>query len=158
MLFRSKRCDDGHEAVMRLGAMHPYDEMRINTKWNSTKGPSPCLKLDEVNPGICTSCPHFGKVTNPLVWGRELKTDNTEKEVVIERTQAEVEVEEEEKPTVTKPLPPKGFSYGANGGIYMDKLLEDDDGKKTRKQVMLLPYDLFAVDILNRNGDRKSTR
>ena len=149
----AKRCDDGHDAVMRLGAMHPYDEMRINTKWNSTKGPSPCLKLDEVNPGICTSCPHFGKVTNPLVWGRELKTDNTEKEVVIERTQAEVEVEEEEKPTVTKPLPPKGFSYGANGGIYMDKLLEDDDGKKTRKQVMLLPYDLFAVDILNRNGE-----
>ena len=154
----AKRCDDGHEAAMRLGAMHPYDEARINAKWNSTKGPSPCLKLDEVNPGICTSCPHFGKITNPLVWGKELKTDNTEKEVVIDRLQTKTEDAEivdvqEEKPTVTKPVPPKGFSYGANGGVYMDKLLEDDDGKKARKQVMLLPYDLFAVDILNRNGE-----
>ena len=148
----AKKCDDGFEWANKLGAMHPYDADRIQTKWNSTKGPSPCLKLDEVNPGVCTGCPHFGKITNPLVWGRELKTDNTEKEIVMERMATE-EVEEITAPTVTKPVPPRGYSYGQNGGIYVDKTEEDSQGNKTRKQIMLLPYDMFVVDILNRNGD-----
>jgi len=149
----AKKCDDGYEWAQKLGAMHPYDADRIQTKWNSTKGPSPCLKLDEVNPGICTSCPHFGKVTNPLIWGRELKTDNTEKEIVMERMAAEEEIAEIQAPTVTKPVPPRGYSYGQSGGIYVDKTEEDSQGNKTRKQIMLLPYDMFVVDILNRNGD-----
>jgi uncharacterized protein (DUF927 family) len=41
----------------------------------------------------------------------------------------------------------------ANGGVFMDRMVEDEQGGKSRKQVMLLPYDLFAVDILNSNGD-----
>jgi len=151
----AKKCDDGYEWAKKLGEMHPYDEARIDAKWNSTKGPSPCLKLDEINPGICTSCPHLGKITNPLVWGRELKTDNTEKELVIEKAQLEeAELEAQAVPVaVTRPVPPKGFSYGEHGGIYMDKIMEDADGSKSRKQVLLLPYDLFVVDILNRNGE-----
>lgn len=150
----ARRCDDGYEWAKKLGDMHPYDEDRINAKWHSTKGPSPCLKLDEVNPGICTGCPHFGKITNPLVWGKELKTDNTEKEIVVERgLPVDEEVVEVDAPVVTKPVPPRNYSYGQNGGIYVDQTIEDAQGNKTRKQIMLLPYDVFVVDILNRNGD-----
>jgi hypothetical protein len=32
-------------------------------------------------------------------------------------------------------------------------MVEDEQGGKSRKQVMLLPYDLFAVDVLNNSGD-----
>jgi hypothetical protein len=32
-------------------------------------------------------------------------------------------------------------------------MVEDEQGGKSRNQVMLLPYDLFAVDVLNNNGD-----
>jgi hypothetical protein len=152
----ARRCDDGYEWANKLGSMHPYDEDRVNAKWNSTKGPSPCLKLDEVNPGICTSCPHLGKITNPLVWGKELKTDNTEKEVVVDRGEESVHLNTQltaQAPTVTKPVPPRNYSYGQNGGIYVDQTIEDAQGNKTRKQIMLLPYDVFVVDILNRNGD-----
>jgi hypothetical protein len=81
----AKRCNDGYEWAQKLGAMHPYAEDRINAKWHATKGPSPCLKLDEVNPGICTSCPHFSKIKNPLVWGKNSKVDNEEKEIVVDR-------------------------------------------------------------------------
>jgi hypothetical protein len=35
----------------------------------------------------------------------------------------------------------------------MDKIEQDEDGTKQRKQRMILPYDLFAVDILNNEGD-----
>jgi hypothetical protein len=54
---------------------------------------------------------------------------------------------------VMRPTPPRGYSYGANGGTFMERTVEDDEGVKSKKQVMLLPYELFVVDILNSNGD-----
>jgi len=150
VLSIAKYCEDGEEAGLEISAMHPYDMGRHTEKWNAIKGPYGCLKFDEANPGICDKCPHFGKITNPLSLGREIKVDNAVKEVVVEKAE---DTPEAEAKTVIRPTPPKNFSYGANGGIFMDKLLEDEDGKKSRKQVMLLPYDLFAVDILNNDGD-----
>ena len=152
ILSLAKSCEDGVEEGLALSALHPYDIDRHNTKWNEIKGPYGCLKLDEANPGICEKCPHFGKITNPLALGREIKTANEAKEIVVEKKSDEDC--DPQQITVTRPIPPKGFSYGSNGGIFMDRLLDDEDGKgKTRKQIMVLPYDLFAVDILNSNGD-----
>lgn len=148
VLSIAKHCADGVDEGLALSAMHPYDVDRHNQKWHAIKGPYGCLKFDEANPGVCEKCPHFGKITNPLILGREIKIDNTEKQIVVEAKQ-----ESQEAVTITRPIPPKGFSYGSNGGIFMDKLLDDEDGKKARKQIMLLPYDLFAVDILNNKGD-----
>jgi len=150
ILSIAKSCEDGQEAGLALSAMHPYDTDRHNQKWHAIKGPYSCYKIDETNPGVCEKCPHFTKITNPLALGREIKVDNEPKEIVIE---APEDTPDREQKTVTRPTPPKGFSYGSNGGIFMDKLMDDEDGKKTRKQIMLLPYDLFAVDILNSNGD-----
>jgi len=62
-------------------------------------------------------------------------------------------VTEKEVIKVMRPTPPRGYSYGANGGTFMERTVEDDDGAKSKKQVMLLPYELFVVDILNSNGD-----
>ena len=158
ILSIAKSCADGIEEGLALSALHPYDLDRHNTKWNAIKGPYKCLKLDEANPGICTNCPHYGKITNPLALGREIKVDNEPKELVVDRIQ-EKEVsanlnDENEPVKITRPTPPKGFAFGANGGLFMDRLVEDEqDGTKKRKQVMLLPYDLFAVDILNNKGD-----
>ena len=157
ILSIAKSCADGEEEGLALSAMHPYDIDRHNQKWHAIKGPYSCLKLDEANPGVCSNCPHYGKFTNPLALGRELKTDNEEKEVVVERPQ-EKEVsanlnDETEPVKITRPTPPKGFAFGANGGVYMDRMVEDEQGGKSRKQVMLLPYDLFAVDVLNNGGD-----
>ena len=157
ILSLAKSCDDGIEEGLALSAMHPYDLDRHNTKWNAIKGPYKCLKLDEANPGVCTNCPHYGKITTPLTLGREIKVDNAPKEVVIDRVQ-EREIsanlnDETEPVKITRPTPPKGFGFGANGGVFMDRMVEDEQGGKSRKQVMLLPYDLFAVDILNNKGD-----
>lgn len=153
ILSIAKSCDDGIEEGLALSAMHPYDTGRHNQKWHAIKGPYNCLKLDEANPGVCDGCPHRGKITNPLALGREIKVDTEAKEVTFERVQDE-EVSEVVAPqTITRPTPPKGFAFGANGGVFMDRMVEDEQGGKSRKQVMLLPYDLFAVDVLNNNGD-----
>jgi hypothetical protein len=151
VLSIAKYCDDGEEAGLAISAMHPYDTGRHNEKWHAIKGPYGCLKFDEANPGVCETCPHYNKFTNPLALGREIKVDVEQKEVVVERVQEEEAVLAPQ--TITRPTPPKGFAFGSNGGVFMDRMVEDEQGGKSRKQVMLLPYDLFAVDILNSNGD-----
>jgi hypothetical protein len=151
VLSIAKYCDDGEEEGLAISAMHPYDTARHNEKWHAIKGPYGCLKFDEANPGVCETCPHYNKFTNPLALGREIKVDVEQKEVVVERVQEEEAVLTPQ--TITRPTPPKGFAFGTNGGVFMDRMVEDEQGGKSRKQVMLLPYDLFAVDILNSNGD-----
>jgi hypothetical protein len=151
VLSIAKPCADGIEEGLALSALHPYDTGRHNEKWHAIKGPYGCLKFDEANPGICDKCPHYGNITNPLALGREIKVETEEKEIVFEKVVAEDA--DAEQITVTRPVPPKGFAYGNTGGIFMDRMVDNEEGKKERKQVMLLPYDLFAVDILNNAGD-----
>jgi hypothetical protein len=150
LISLAKRCDDGYEHAKALGAMHPYDEARLNDKWNHTKGPMPCIKFDTLNPGVCEGCQHFGKITNPLHFSRELQTNNEASEITVE---VDVSAEVTKSITLSKPAAPKGFSYGKNGGVYIDKVLEDADGTKSTKPVLILSYDLFVVDILHSAGE-----
>jgi hypothetical protein len=153
VLSIAKVCDDGVEEGLALSAMHPYDLDRHNEKWQAIKGPYGCLKFDEANPGICDKCPHFAKITNPLILGREFKVETEEKEFVVEKEVTATLNDFTEPVKIMRPIPPKGFAFGTNGGVFMDKIVTDEDGSKSRKQTMLLPYDLFAVDVLNNNGD-----
>jgi len=147
LISLAKRCDDGYDYAKQLGDMHPYDDQRLNEKWNHTKGPTPCLKFDSVNPGVCEKCTHFGKITNPLALGRELNVNNEAQEIVVA-------VENEpEQIILNKPIPPKGYSYGARGGVYAEREVENEDGSKAKKPIMLLSYDLFVVDILFSEGE-----
>jgi hypothetical protein len=96
------------------------------------KGPYACMKMDSENPGICTKCKHWGKITNPLILGREIKVDNTAKEIMLsapaEEDFDESELDSEEAyepedtglplaPSVVRPVPPRGYSYGEHGGV-----------------------------------------
>ena len=149
----AKLCEDGEKAATWLSGLHPYDEDRMRTKLNEIKGPYPCIKFDSENPGVCTSCKHFGKITNPLMLGREIKVDNSVKEVIVPQ------IEEDDKGTVVTPVkvyrpsPPKGYDYGVNGGVFCNRMVEEEDGTKRKKQVMVLPYDMFVVDLLNNEGE-----
>ena len=131
-----------------LSEMHPYDPDRMAQKLREIKGPYPCLKFDSENPGICTNCPHFGKITNPLALGRQLVTETEAKEIEI---QAPQEADEDEPPqtiTIQRPPAPRGFSYGKNGAVFKETKTEDADGNEMSKQVMVLPFGLFVVNIL----------
>ena len=152
LLSWTKVCEDGNKAAVWLSKMHPYEPERMNQKLQSIKGPYPCIKMDSENPGICPTCTHWGKITNPLILGRELAVEVEEKEIEV-KLSSDSPVTEKEFIKVMRPTPPRGYSYGANGGTFMERTVEDDDGAKSKKQVMLLPYELFVVDILNSNGD-----
>lgn len=152
LLSWTKVCEDGNKAAVWLSKMHPYEPERMNQKLQSIKGPYPCVKMDSENPGVCPTCTHWGKITNPLILGRELAVEVEEKEIEV-KLSSESTVTEKEIIKVMRPTPPRGYSYGANGGTFMERTVEDDEGNKAKKQVMLLPYELFVVDILNSNGD-----
>jgi hypothetical protein len=152
LLSWAKVCEDGNKAAVWLSKMHPYEPERMNQKLQSIKGPYPCIKMDSENPGICPTCTHWGKITNPLILGRELAVEVEEKEIEV-KLSSDSSVTQKETIKVMRPTPPRGYSYGANGGTFMERTVEDDEGVKSKKQVMLLPYELFVVDILNSNGD-----
>ena len=152
LLSWTKVCEDGNKAAVWLSQMHPYESERMNQKLQNIKGPYPCIKMDSENPGICPSCTHWGKITNPLLLGRETSVEIEEKEIEV-AVQSESSATAKETIKVMRPTPPRGYAYGTNGGIFMERTVEDADGAKTKKQVMLLPYELFVVDILNSNGD-----
>ena len=166
LLSWAKVCNDGEEKAVWLSEMHPYPPDRMHQKLAEIKGPYSCVAMDSLNPGICTGCPHWGKITNPLILGRELKADNTEKVIPL-TTVSEEFVEEEffaldeseesdtpdNTPAVRRPLPPRGYSYGENGGVYFVKEEADEEGKKSKKTIQLVPYDLFVVDLLKMENE-----
>ena len=148
LLSWAKVCDDGPKAAKWLSDMHPYDENRMRTKLQEIKGPYPCTKMDSENPGVCPSCPHWGKITNALILGREMAVTTVESVVEVAAPNASQPPQQ-----VLRPEAPKGYAYGQYGGVFQEREDEDAHGNKVKRQVMLLPYDLFPVDILNSNGE-----
>ena len=160
LLSWAKVCDDGEDYATWLSSLHPYEESRMRQKMNDIKGPYPCVKMDSENPGLCTGCSHWGKITNPLAFGRKLKADNTAKQIPVvaaleedDEDDGSTEGEHVNVAVVTRPPPPRGFSYGANGGVYCEKKDKDGEGREIKKQVQILAYDLFVVDILKQEND-----
>jgi len=142
LLSIAKSCTDGIKAAKVLSAMHPYDDARLQTKWAEIKGPYPCTKLDSENPGVCSGCQHWGRITNPLALGRETA-------LVTEETEVEYEGTHER---IVRPKPPMGFSYGRAGGVYYSKNDVDKSGETSTREIMLLPFDFFMVDMLVEDG------
>ena len=143
----AQKCNDGEKAAIWLSDLHPYPHERMHQKLAEIKGPYPCVKFDSENPGICDGCQHRGKVTNPLALGRETAV------VTAETTIELPAVEGQETKTIKRPEAPKGYAYGVKGGVFMEKEDTDSAGNVTKRQIMLLPYDLFPVDILSREGE-----
>ena len=139
----AQKCEDGEKAAIWLSDLHPYPHERMHQKLAEIKGPYPCVKFDSENPGICDGCPHRGKITNPLALGRE---------TAVTTAETTIEVENGNKQLI-RPEPPRGYAYGIRGGVFMEKEDTDANGQVTKRQIMLLPYDMFPVDILSHNGE-----
>jgi hypothetical protein len=145
MLSIAQKCEDGERAAKWLSDLHPYDVDRMHAKLAEIKGPYPCTKFDSENPGVCVKCKHWGKITNPLALGRDTAVVTAEAEVKV--------VVAKEVRNVLRPEAPMGYAYGKNGGVYLEKQIEDEDGTITKKLTMLLSFDLFPVDILDSAGE-----
>lgn len=151
ILSIAKVCEDGIKSAQKISAMHPYDDARLLAKWNEIKGPYPCTKFDSENPGICPSCQHWGKITNPLRLGASVDLQVEEKVVEVVLPSSDPDGEGEVQSFV-RPKAPNGFGYGPKGGVYREVVEEDPEGNKIKVQKQILPYEMFLVDVLNQSG------
>jgi hypothetical protein len=143
LLSWTKVCVDGDSYARKLSKLHPYDEDRMALKLSEIRGPYPCAKMDSERPGICGQCQHWGKITNPLVWGRKIEQSD-EMTVVVDTPTGPTSFD--------RPEAPYGFFYGANGGVFFRKK-GDKKGEEDR-DLMLIPYDLFMTRMFRDGVDR----
>ena len=134
LLSIAQKCTDGEKAAKVLSAMHPYDPDRMLQKLREIKGPYSCVKLDTENPGVCIDCPHWGKITNPLMLGRDVAVDNVEKlyEAPSGLGQA-----------LKRPELPFPYAFGVQGGVYRKKKAEEMVEGGDNKPVQILPFDFL---------------
>lgn len=146
LLSLTRVCVDGDKAAARLSALHPYPEARMRQKLAEIKGPYPCVKLDSENPGVCGACPHWGKITNPLALGRDIATTREAEEY---RPAPETAAQFHPGDTIQKPVPPLGFSYGQQGGVFRSVVKKDDLNNEFTDNVLVTPFSFFLLDVLS---------
>lgn len=148
----AQHCVDRDEAIHALSKDHPdYDRNNTEKKANQTQNmPQSCEVFDNLNPGICESCKHYKKITNPLVLGKVfVASPSTDKPVQTTITPLPNGV-----PMVTTSLhglPPEisasGFKRAATGGIiYKPKPVFDENGDAVdQPEQTVTTYDLYPL-------------
>jgi hypothetical protein len=151
VLSWAKVCADGEKAAEWLSDLHPYPHERMHQKLAEIKGPYSCAAMDDMNPGVCRKCQHWGKITNPLMWGREMSVVTNETTIEVKNSAAA----DADTVEIAQPEPPKGYAYGERGGVFLERDEEDADGNPIKKRVLLCANTIFPVDILNNNGSHE---
>jgi len=130
-------CEEGAAAAHKMSEKYPgYDPEEVEIKVHDLQrkgGPHFCETFEKENPDGCSGCIHKGKITTPIVLGKEIaKAEPTEE------GEYEVEVEEEEE-VVSYQVPAFPYPYfrGKSGGIYRENGDEDP--------VLVYEHDLYVV-------------
>jgi hypothetical protein len=137
----AQHCSDRDEAIHKISEDHPeYTRQGTERKANQTQDkPQSCITFNNMNPGLCDSCQHFNKITNPLSLGKEFIPA-----IVPSNTPL---VMNGKMVGLPKDLYP--FVYGGKeGGIYYEPPQEfDDDGQSLprKKAILVCKYDLYPV-------------
>jgi hypothetical protein len=138
----ARQCTDWEEAIHELSKEYPkYSPNETVKKANETfNKPHSCEVFNSRNPGICDSCPHRGRVTNPLVFGRRLK-EATSPEAVSVRQNANAQ-EIPEFPDALRP-----FVRGLHGGVYylVPPKVDKKGVKHEEDPILIIAHDLWPI-------------
>lgn len=75
MMLVMKHCTFGDKAIHAISSMDKerYDANNVNMKYQQAidggYGPARCVTFNEKDPGICETCPHWNKISSPIVLG-----------------------------------------------------------------------------------------
>jgi hypothetical protein len=147
----AQHCIDRDTYIHALSEDYP-GSTRENTerKANQTQGmPQSCQQFNNLNPGLCENCKHFGKITNPLALGKVFvpsvpTKDHIKRDVTVTNGLQSVA-------TSLVSLPPEyaaeGYFRGSNGGIYFKpKPVYDENGQLIeQKEKCVTVYDFYAL-------------
>lgn len=129
-------CVDRDEAIHAMSNQHPnYSHTETEDKANKTAGPQYCKTFEELNPNGCKECPMRGKITTPVVLGREiLRATDADNVVAVTNPLT--------KQLVTEVIEPFPFPFfrGKAGGVYV----ESGEGED-RSEVCIYEHDFYVV-------------
>lgn len=133
-----KFCEDGEKLAHTWSSGHPAysfaeTEVKRDQIAKSGVGPTTCAKFESINPDGCKGCPHFKKITSPVILGQMIEM-------------AEPAVVEREDGTFTVPNAPWPFirGTGKEAGIWV----ETEEGERKK----IYNYDLYPYDIVYDRG------
>jgi hypothetical protein len=134
-------CEDKDIAIHKVSSKHPgYSEWATTKKASEIKGPYPCVKFDELNPGVCDKCPNKGKLENPIKLGSKVAVASPEDNVVILPS---AELGKPAKYVI--PELPSGYFRGKHGGIYKQGFVDNDSGEIIEKDRLIYKHDFYVV-------------
>lgn len=131
-------CEDSHTAAHKLSNKYPeYDPSEVDEKVHNlqtTGGPHHCETFERWNPGGCEGCQHKGKITSPIMLGKQVA------QAEASEGQYEIEVEDEEGVVAPVFIPEFPFPYfrGQNGGVYKTLKEEEDP-------LLVYEHDLYVL-------------
>jgi hypothetical protein len=141
-LSLAKFCDDGATAIHEISNEHPdYNYDKTEEKASRFPAPRTCSWFIDNFPDRCDGCQHRGKITTPIVLGKEFKStakiDKAESVWQAPSTKAPSEF-----PDFLVP-----YVQGVNGGIYfMPAPKIDKKGNKHHEDpILILPHDLYPI-------------
>lgn len=137
-----RQCSDWEEAIHLFSEDYPkYNRELTIRKANETiDKPHSCEVFESRNPEGCADCPHRGKITNPLVFGRQLKESDTEEEPVRfdENTQDILAL-------TRLPAELRPYQRGINGGIYF--------APQEAEPILLWAHDVYPIKRMFGNSE-----
>jgi hypothetical protein len=149
----ARACSDWETAIHDMSSQHPgYSPEQTREKALGTTGPMTCERFDEENPGVCESCPHYGRVKSPISLARRPQSDNEAPVVVQAPTAAQIAATAPESAPATSavvlPTYPAPFERG-EGGAVIRRTSGPDGG------IMYVTVYPYAFYIVGRVVDRE---
>jgi len=130
-------CVDHETAIHDMSREHPgYSAKKTELKAQGTAGPMHCTTFNDLNPGVCEGCPHWGRITSPIQLGRVIPTVDNKSEAVVG-----VDAATQDERNYVIPEYPWPYTKGAHGEVVTS--VKDDSGI-TRQQVVYA-HPLYVV-------------
>jgi len=135
----AKFCVDGGKAIHKISSKHPeYTFESTEQKVDLIKGPYLCSRFDEYRGGVCSECPHWGKISSPIALGREVQEAEESDNLVFEKP---LGVPAATPRAYVIPKYPHPFFRGKNGGVF--KHGKDEEGED--KDQLIYFNDLYVI-------------
>ena len=138
----AKFCDDGATAIHKMSEDHPeYNHDDTEEKASRLPAPRTCEWFADNYPKHCEGCPHRGKITTPIVLGKEFRP--------APATNQENSIRQDSDSKTIPDFPEYLFPFlrGANGGIYYQPPAKyNKQGEKIEQDpILVLPHEFFPI-------------
>ena len=129
-------CEDGVEKAHEWSAKDfpSYTAQETDFKLSRARaltGATTCAKLNDVNPGVCQGCPHWGKINSPISLGSGTSAPQV------------AEVQNKNSLVDDLPHPPSPFEWSTKGQLRI--VMENEGGDPTITLVAENPVYLDSV-------------